>query len=147
MKCKCHTSHWNFAIVQWVADEICELSLSFYPCPNIPDTFVGDEMNGCQSCSVLFHKRSNRKHGKWKWTDKPDIWPPCSIQKWGEIFVKHFFRLWMQFSPTRGCFSQMFKKQISKHSSKQICWHQFCLWKTPSSRCFLFPLFACLYFS
>ena len=24
MKCKCHTSHWNFAIVQWVADEICE---------------------------------------------------------------------------------------------------------------------------
>ena len=26
--------------------------------------FVGDEMNGCQSCSVLFHKRSNRKHGK-----------------------------------------------------------------------------------
>ena len=52
----------------------------------------------------------------------------------------------MQFSPTRGCFSQMFKKQISKHSSKQFFWHQFFLWKTPSSRFFLFfPLFACLY--
>ena len=96
-------------------------------------------MSGCQSCSVLFHMRSNRKQGKWKWTYKPDIWPPCSIQKWGEIFVKHsFFRLWMQFSPTRGCFSQMFKKQISKHSSKQFFGHQFCLWKTPSSRFFLF---------
>ena len=44
----------------------------------------------------------------------------------------------MQFSPTRGWFSQMFKKQISKHSSKQIFWHQFCLWKTPSSRFFCF---------
>ena len=44
----------------------------------------------------------------------------------------------MQFSPTRGCFSQMFKKQISLHSSKQIFWHPFCLWKTPSSRFFLF---------
>ena len=40
-----------------------------------------------------------------------------------------------------GVFSQMFKKQISKHSSKQ-----FCLWKTPSSHFFIFPLFACLYF-
>ena len=36
---------------------IFQLSLSFYPCPNIPDTFVGDEMNSCQSCSALFHKR------------------------------------------------------------------------------------------
>ena len=58
-----------------------------------------------------------------------------------------FFRLWMQFSPTRGCFSQMFKKQISKHSSKQIFWHQFCLWKTPSSRFFLFsPLCMPIFF-
>ena len=45
----------------------------------------------------------------------------------------------MQFSPTRGCFSQMFKKQILKHSSKQIFWHPFCLWKTPPSRFCLFP--------
>ena len=53
----------------------------------------------------------------------------------------------MQFSPTRGCFSQMFKKQISKHSSKQIFWHQFCLWKTPSSRFFLFsPLCMPIFF-
>ena len=44
----------------------------------------------------------------------------------------------MQFSPTRGCFAQMFKKQILKHSSKQLFWHQFCLWKTPSSRFFAF---------
>ena len=45
----------------------------------------------------------------------------------------------------RGCFSQMFKKQISSHSSKQIFWHPLCLWKTPYSRFFFFfPLFACI---
>ena len=78
---------------------IFQLSLSFYPCPNIPDTFVGDEMNSCQSCSALFHKRgthfilkTNTTHRKWKWTEKSDIWPPCSIQKRAEIFAKYFFQ-------------------------------------------------------
>ena len=40
----------------------------------------------------------------------------------------------------------MFKKQISQHSSKQIFWNQFCLWKTPPSRFCCFPLFTCLDF-
>ena len=36
-----------------------KLSLSFYPCPNISDTFVGDEMNGCQSCSFYSRRAWN----------------------------------------------------------------------------------------
>ena len=56
-------------------------------------------MNSCQSCSALFHKRgthfilkTNTTHRKWKWTEKSDIWPPCSIQKRAEIFAKSFFQ-------------------------------------------------------
>ena len=111
----------------------------------------------CQSCSVLFHNRgtsfilqTNTTQRKWKWTDKSDIWPPCSIQKmrW-DICRILFFRLRMPFFPIRGCFWQMFKKQISKHSSKQIFWHSFCLSKTPPSRFLLFSpscLFIFFYF-
>ena len=71
-----------------------QLCLSFYPCPNIPDTFVGDEMNGCQSQLEFNILQRNRKHGKWKWTNKLDIWPLCcsSIKKKSEIFVKLFFQ-------------------------------------------------------
>ena len=100
-----------------------------------------ESFNGrCNICIFNFILSASKYFRKWKWTYKPDI---CI--KNGEIFF--FFRLWMQFSPTRGCFSQMFKKQISKHSSNQIFWHQFCLWKTPSSRFLFFsPLCMPIFF-
>ena len=50
----------------------------------------------------------------------------------------------MQFSPTRGCFSQIFKKQISLHSSKQIFGTHFVCEKHPLHVFFFFPLFACI---
>ena len=69
-----HVSHCTMAKFQWEVQhlhtienfqlclifsaskyfrQICKLSLSFYPCPKIPDTFVGDKMNGCQMSIML----------------------------------------------------------------------------------------------
>ena len=55
--------------------QICQLSLSFDLYPNIPNAFVGDEMNSCRSCSVLIHMERESK------IMNRIFWPPCSIQK------------------------------------------------------------------
>ena len=45
-----------------ISERFVDFSFSFYPCSNIPDTFVGDEMNGCQPEYKILQR--NRKHGK-----------------------------------------------------------------------------------
>ena len=53
----------------------------------------------------------------------------------------HIFRLWMQFSPIRGCFSQMFVLQKEFLFARGLNWDQSCLWKTPPSHFLLFFAF------
>ena len=89
--------------------------------------------NGCQSCSVLFHMESeseltNRIFGH-----------PTASKKRGEIFVKLFFRLWMQFFLLGGVFHKC--SNSNYHSILQIKFigtHFVCEKTSPS--CFLlFP--------
>ena len=65
---------------------------------------------------------------------------PAASKKIGEIFVKHFFRLWMQCFPTRWCFSQMFNciQQYNFFGTHFVCE------KHPLHVFFFFPLFECL---
>ena len=95
-------------------------------------------MNGCQSSSVL------KKHWRWKWTYKPDIWPPCSIQKkrW-DICKTIFSDFGCNFLLLGGVFHKCSKSKYHSIHQKKL-WHPFCLWKTPPSRFLFFPLFACL---
>ena len=52
----------------------------------------------------------------------------------------------MQFSPIRGCFSQMFVLQKEFLFARGLNWDQSCLWKTPPSHFLLFSPLACPYF-
>ena len=102
-------------------------------------------MNGCQSRSVLFQKKSNRKHGKWKWIHKPDIWPPCSIQKNRWDICKTFFSdFGCNFLLQEGVFHKCSKsKYHSIHQNKFFGTHFVCE-KHPLHVFFFFPLFACI---
>ena len=111
-------------------------------------------MNGCQSCSVLFHKRSleqlefnilqsNRKHGKW--TYKPDIWPACSIQKKRWDICKTFFSdFGCNFLLLGGVCHKCSKSKYQNIHQNNFFGTHFVCDKHPLF-CF-FPLFACLYF-
>ena len=104
-------------------------------------------MNGCQSCSVLFHKRSNRKHGKWKWTYKPDIWPPCSIQKkrW-DICKTIFSDFGCNFLLLEGVFHKCSKSKYHNIHQNKNFGTDFVCEKHPLHVFCFFLLFACKYF-
>ena len=60
----------------------------------------------------------NRKRGKWKWIHKPDIWPPCSIQKNRWDICKTFFQtLDAIFSYKRVFFTNVQKANIIAFSN------------------------------
>ena len=103
-------------------------------------------MNGCQSCSFLFHKRSNRKHGKWKWTYKRDIWALCSIKKKLDICKTIFSDFGCNFLLLGGVFHKCSKsKYHSIHQNNFFGTHFVCEKHPLHVFCF-FPSFACVHF-
>ena len=103
------------------------ICLSFFPRPNISDRFVSLASHfirvqifqiplwGTKWMVVIQSIKSYKEIENMESENEFINWifgRPAASKK-SEIFVKHFFRLWIKFSPTRGCFSQMFKKQIS----------------------------------
>ena len=102
-------------------------------------------MNGCQSRSVLFQKKSNRKHGKWKWIHKPDIWPPCSIQKNRWDICKTFFSdFGCNFLLQEGVFHKCSKSKYHSIQQYNFFGTHFVCEKHPLHVFFFFPLFACI---
>ena len=110
-------------------------------------------MNSCQSCSALFHKRgthfilkTNTTHRKWKWTEKSDIWPPCSIQKRAEIFAKSFFQTLDAIFSYKGVFFINVQKANIKAFIKTIFLTPSLSVKNTPFTFLLFPLLACFFF-
>ena len=137
-----------------ISDRFVNFSFSFYPCSNIPDTFVGDEMNSCQSCSALFHKRgthfilkTNTTHRKWKWTVKSGIWPPRSIQKKTRDICRIFFSDFRCIFFALGgiCDKSSKSKYHSIHQSEFFD-TRFVCHKHPLQVFCFFPLLACFFF-
>ena len=97
-------------------------------------------MNGCQSRSVLFHKKSNRKNGKWKWIHKPDIWPPCSVQKNRRDICKTFFSdFGCNFLLLEGVFHKCSKSKYHSIQQYNFFGTHFVCEKHPLHVFFLFP--------
>ena len=85
MKCKCYTSHWNFAVVQW---EVGWVNISLWE----PEKWPEQATNGCSKCSPF----SFGSKGEWRVFGVKDRY---ACKKSGSLLWKRPIRS----SPAVGC--------------------------------------------